>query len=121
MEAPEILIVRDPITVRTLTPLREAWHHVLVKGVADVERGVVVLGGEWHMDANIILIADGSEQKNVWGFNIYPNERGEKALEYISLINIRTAQGNIGMELMDADLRNSIKILIKKLIPDLGV
>ena len=120
MEVPEILIVREPISLTVIEPLR-AWHHTLVKGVADVKRGTIALGGDWHMDANTVLIADGSEQKDVWGFNIYPSERGEKALEYISLINIRPAQGNTGMELMDTDLRNAIKALIKKLIPDLDL
>ncbi len=117
----EILIVRDLVSEQTLTTLARAWHGTLVKGVADVERGIIALGGDWHMDANIVLIADGSRQENVWGFNIYPKERGDSALEYISLINIRPAQGNKAMELADETLRAKIREIISKLIPNLGL
>ena len=119
MERPKILIVREPIALQTLEPLAKAWHHTLVKGVADIERGIIALGGDWHMDANNVLIADGSGQADVWGFNIYPDERGERVLEFISLINIRPAQGNKTMELMDPETRNRIKSILQKLIPEL--
>jgi len=121
MSSVEILIVREPVGIEALTPLAEAWHGTLVKGVADLGRGVIALGGEWHMDANTALIADGASQTNVWGFNVYPDERGDKAIEYISLINIRPRQGNKGMELIDATLRADIRSLVKTLIPDLSL
>ncbi len=73
------------------------------------------------MDANNVLIADGSQQKHVWGFNIYPDERGDAAIEYISLINIRPAQGNRDMEIQDTDLRTTVRTLVSRLIPELFV
>lgn len=117
----DIRIVREPISLTELEGLAQAYHRRLVKGVADLERGIIALGGEWHIDANNILIADGSEQKNLWGFNVYPQEKGEKSIEYISLINIRPAQGNTAMELMDESLRKSIHTIVRQLIPDLGL
>ena len=121
MEKPEVLVVREPIALESLGPLAKAWHGTLIKGVADCTRGIIALGGDWHMDANTTLIADGSKQEDVWGFNIYPAERGDAALEYISLINIRPAQGNKTMELVDAELRAKIREIVAKLIPDLGL
>lgn len=115
----EILIVREPIDASMLELLAKAWYGTMVKGVADIERGVVALGGDWHMDANNTLIAEESEQKNLWGFNVYPDERGDKALEYISLINIRPAQGNKKMELQDEALRARIRAILKELIPSI--
>lgn len=117
----DILIVREPISLRALEPLAKAWHETLVKGVADVRREVLALGGEWHMDANTVLIADGSDQCDVWGFNIYPDERGSSALEFFSLINIRPRQGNKSIELMDESLRTRIRSIIRAYIPDLGL
>ncbi|MBI5457731.1 hypothetical protein HY971_03335 [Candidatus Kaiserbacteria bacterium] len=117
----EILIVREPVPEETLDALAEAWHGTLVKGAADIERDIVALGGDWHMDANNVLIADGSQQENVWGFNIYPKERSGSALEYISLINIRPAQGNKAMELADETLREKIKEIVSKLVPHLNL
>lgn len=117
----DILIVREPIRLETLELLAQAWHGTLVKGVADVECGVLALGGEWHMDANNVLIADGSKQEHIWGFNIYPKEKGGAAIEYVSLINIRPAQGNKAMELKDKKIRSSILQLAQKFIPDLEI
>ena len=118
MDMPEIRIVKKAIHAKELQPLR-AWHHDLVKGVADIEKKVMALGGEWHMDGNNVLIADGSEQKNLWGFNIYPDEKGDAAIAYESLINIRPAQGNKTMILADSGRRDSIKAIVHQLIPDL--
>lgn len=117
----KILIVREPVTLERVRELAEEWHGTLIKGVADVERGVLALGGEWHMDANNVLLADGSKQTDVWGFNIYPAESGEFVLEYISLINIRPAQNNTGMLLEDKSLQKAIKELVSKLIPELQI
>lgn len=121
MEKPDILIVRAPIGVDELDILAKAWHRTLVKGVADIERRVIALGGDWHMDANTVLIADGSEQKNVWGFNVYPKKRGDEAIEYESLINIRPKQGNTSMELKDEKIRTKVRVLVGKLIPALDL
>ena len=115
----EALIVREPIDDSTLRVLADAWHGTLVKGVTDLGRNVVALGGDWHMDANNVLIADGSEQQTVWGFNIYPDERGDAAIEYISLINIRPAQGNRSMELEDEVLRKRLRNIVARLVPHL--
>ncbi len=111
--------MREPILLADVKKSAEAWHGDMVKAVADIERGIFALGGEWHMDANNVLIADGSEQKNLWGFNIYPASEGESSLEYISLVNIRPAQGNRGMAIADAAVREAVKAIVKKLIPEL--
>lgn len=117
----EIIIVSEPVSRETLLALAKEWHHSLVKGVADIERGVVALGGEWHMDANNRLLEAGSEQRNLWGFNIYPEENGDAAIEYISLINIRPAQGNRGMEIESEATRSAVRRAAAKAIPFLGL
>ncbi len=113
----DIIIVRDVVSADTLNDLADKWHKILVKGVVDIDTGLIALGGEWHMDANNVLIAHGSQQPNIWGFNIYQDEKGEDALEYISLINIRPAQGNRSMEVEDADIRAKMKNIIQKVVP----
>ena len=117
----DILIVREPVSQKTLEALAQAWHHSLVKGVADISLGTIALGGEWHMDANNRLIEEGSEQQNIWGFNIYPMEKGNAAIEYTSLINIRPMQGNRTMEIMDEEKREAIRKVVALAIPFLGV
>lgn len=117
----EIIIAREPVSRETLLALAKEWHHSLVKGVADIERGMVALGGEWHMDANNRLLEDCSEQKNIWGFNIYPEENGDAAIEYISLINIRPAQGNRGMDIENEATRAAVRRAASVAIPFLGL
>lgn len=117
----DIRIIREPISLAELEGLAQAYHRRLVKGVADLERGIIALGGEWHIDANNVLIADGSEQRNLWGFNVYPQEKGDKAIKYNSMINIRPAQGNRSMDLLDTNLQKAIRELVGKLIPALDL
>src|SRR3989344_7922079 len=121
MQTPEILILREPIGLEKAQELASAWHGDMLKGVADCRRGVIALGGDWHMDAHAHLVLDGSSPEDVWGFNLYPDAEGEEALEYISLINIRPRQGNHEMELKDPLLRELIRGLLKKPIPSLGL
>lgn len=117
----EILVVREPVSQETLDALATAWHVTLVKGVADIKSGLVALGGEWHIDANNRLIEDGSEQQNLWGFNVYPKEHGDAAIEYNSLINIRPMQGNRSMEITSEETRKAVRRIVALAVPFLGL
>jgi hypothetical protein len=117
----DILVVREPVDRETLLALAREWHHSLVKGVADISLGTVALGGEWHIDANNRLIEEGSEQKNLWGFNMYPDETGDAAIEYNSLINIRPMQGNRSMEIANEETRAAVRRAAAKAVPLLGL
>ena len=117
----EIFVVREPVDQERLNVLAKEWHHTLVKGVADVKIGLVALGGEWHMDANTKLIEEGSEQKNLWGFNVYPKEKGDAAIEYNSLINIRPAQSNLSMEITSEETRKAVRRTVALAIPFLDL
>ncbi|MEK7144892.1 MAG: DUF5674 family protein [Patescibacteria group bacterium] len=117
----EILIVHEPVSEETLKALAKEWHHTLVKGVADIKTGFVALGGEWHMDANNKIIENGSDQKDLWGFNIYPKERRDAAIEYNSLINIRPMQGNRSMEITSEEKRKAVRRVVALAVPFLGL
>jgi len=114
-----IKTIKDPISLKEVHILAQDIYRDMIKGVVDVERDVIALGGEWHMDANAVLIADGSLQQNVWGFNIHVDERGDSALKFVSLINIRPGQGSRSMEIQDEKLRKKIRAIVKRLITDL--
>ena len=117
----EILVVREPVDKETLYALANAWHITLVKGVADIKTGLVALGGEWHMDANNRLIEEGSEQRDLWGFNLYPEEKGDAAIEYNSLINIRPLQGNRSMEIVSEETRKAMRRAVTLAVPFLNL
>ena len=112
----DIRIIRQKITKPELEDLAKEIYVEMVKGVADIERGIIALGGEWHMDANQVLVEDGSNQENLWGFNIYLNKPREEMLEYNSLINIRPRQGNKSMEIEDEKIKNKIFEIVNNLV-----
>ena len=111
-----IRIIEDKITKVELKELAREFYVEMIKGVADIERKIVALGGEWHMDANEILIKDGSKQENLWGFNFYLNKPTEEMLEYNSLINIRPRQGNKSMEIESEEIKSKIFEIVNNLV-----
>jgi len=88
----------------------------MVKGVVDVKQKIIALGGELHADAEGVLLRNNSNQKDLWGFNIYLDKPKEKRLEYTSFINIRPSQGNRSLEIHDENLKNKIHKIIDSLI-----
>ena len=50
----------------------------MVKGVVDVDRRIMALGGELHADEEAVLLEHGSAQSALWGINLYPDEFGRE-------------------------------------------
>jgi len=107
----------DPEELRRL--IREGFRD-MVKYVADIERGVIAIGGNLHTDAEELLLQGGSRQADLWGANYYPGRGREACVEFSSLINIRPAQGNPGMEVEDVSVRERIRALTFALVGDGG-
>ena len=106
-----IKIVKSKMSEEELREIAKDFYSTMVKGVVDVENETLALGGEYHMDANAVLLENGSVQRNIWGFNWYFDKPKEEQLEYVSLINIRPMQGNRMMEVQDLSLRGKMKSL----------
>ena len=112
----EIKIITDTITAQEVKKMAEDTFGDMVKAAVDVERKIIAIGGELHADAEAMLINYGSEQKNIWGINIYPDKPKNERIEYISLINIRPKQNNKSMKIEDTALQNIIKKIIDSAI-----
>lgn len=113
--APDVVLLErhiDPGELRRLV----ARYEDMVKYVADVERGVIAIGGEMHVDAEQLLLESGSRQADLWGANYYPGRGREGCIEYTSFINIRPSAGNRSMELVDPDLRARVRELTFALV-----
>lgn len=109
-----IKIIENPISKEELLEIAKEFYTDMIKGVVDTKRGILAVGGEYHLDANTVLIANGSQQQNIWGFNWYFDKAGDERIEYVSLINIRPNQGNEAMEVKDEFLRDTMKKIILK-------
>lgn len=113
----EIQIVKDAIQKAKLKRIAEESGGDFVKGVVDIEKGIMAIGGEFHADEEILLMErEESERKNLWGVNLYPDRLGEEWIEFDSLINIRPSQGNRSMSVEDHDTRERIKKAVNLLI-----
>ena len=66
---------------------------------------------ELHADAEQVLLEQGSHQTDLWGANYYPGRGREGCIEFTSLINIRPARGNRGMEVEDPAVKERIRAL----------
>ena len=107
-----IKVVKEKIKLEEVKELAKEFYVSMIKGVVDIEKEIIALGGEFHMDANIVLMENGSDQSDVWGFNIQLEKTPEDWLEYTSLINIRPALGNLSIEISDQKLRDKMKAII---------
>jgi hypothetical protein len=107
-EAADVVLLDRRIEPELLRRLVARFED-MVKYVVDVERRVIAAGGEMQADAEQALLDSGSRQADLWGANYYPGRGRDECIEYTSLINIRPAAGNRGMELKDAGLRARLR------------
>ena len=112
----EIVVVDRRLEPTELARLVTLFFEDMVKYVVDVRLGVAAVGGQLHADAEALLLARGSGQQDLWGANYYPGRGEENCIEYTSLINIRPAQGNRGMEVTDDAVRRRIRDVTFELI-----
>jgi len=112
----EIKIIKDNISKSELKVLAAAIFGDMVKGVVDIEKEVLALGGELHADSEAVLLDCGSKQQNLWGINIYPSLLRSEWIEFDSMINIRPAQNNRSRNVENEEIRNKIIEVVHKLI-----
>lgn len=84
----------------------------MIKFVVDVERGILALGGEMHVDAETELLEQGSDQEVLWGGNYFPGRGPEGCIEFSSLINIRPSQQNPAMIVLDPDICERMRRIV---------
>ena len=112
-----IRIIKQPITRFELHKIAKERFGDLVKGAVDIELGIMSLGGELHIDEEVVLIEqEKSKNENVWGINLYPDKEGEEFIEYDSMINIKPNLGNRTRGVDDPQIKEKIKNIVSKLI-----
>jgi hypothetical protein len=114
---PEIRIVTDKISKSDLGRIAEGQYGDMVKAVVDIYQKVMAVGGELHSDEESALIQQGSQQENLWGINLYPEQESlSEFIEFDSLINIRPKQGNRSRLILDSVLQKQIIEIVQGLV-----
>ena len=99
-----------------LRRLAEGRFGDMTKAVVDLARGVMLLDAELHADQEAALLAEGANQRDLWGINLYPDVEGEDWLEFDSMINLRPSFGNRPRGVDDASTRDAITQLVSRLV-----
>lgn len=89
----------------------------LCKAVIDIEKGVMVIGGSMHVDEEELLLDEGSEQNNLWGVNLYPDEfENPSFVEFDSMINLRPNLGNRSRSVENTETQKQILSIVSSLV-----
>lgn len=111
-------ILQEPITRLALKELAQNTFGDMIKCVADVKRRLLAIDADLHADLERLLLESDSAQEDLWGFNIWVEEAGEDFIEFDSLINIRSWQGNPSRHVEDPQVQAAIKSIVDKYITE---
>jgi hypothetical protein len=110
-------IVKDKIEIAELKEMTKIMFDNLVKSVVDIEKEIMAIDAEMHVDLEQSLIEEeNSEPKNLWGINIWPNKDGVEFIEFDSMINLKPGLGNRTRGVDDIKIRERIIKIVDKLV-----
>lgn len=108
-------IIEEKISLSQLKEMAVSFGNLL-KAVVDIEKGIMAVGGELHADEEVVLLEKGSQQRNLWGINLYLELQGDEFIEFDSVINLRPMQGNRTRGVDDAQIKQKIREIVNRLI-----
>lgn len=112
-----IITQESRIPLEELRRMASAEFGDIVKAVVDVAQGIMAVGGELHADEETLLTERaGSRRADTWGINLYPNESGEKRVEFDSMINLKPSFGNRSRDVEEESARRKIREVVAKLV-----
>ena len=111
-----MIILDKSISIKELKVIADELYGDMVKAVADTSNGLVAIDAELHSDLERLLLENGSNQEDLWGFNIYPEMEGEDFIEFDSLINIRPRMNNRSRYVESVEVRGKITALVNLFI-----
>jgi Protein of unknown function (DUF5674) len=106
-----IHILQEPATPSQIDRMLQA-NRFYIKTVVDIHFQILVGGGEMHSDCEIVLLDNGSQQKDIWGASWNPISQ---EIFYESMVNLRPRQ-NRSMEILDPLIREQVKQIIHRLL-----
>lgn len=97
-----IVIVDHKLTKEDIRLAREDYDSY-IKITADIRQNIVAIGGEYHADAEKILVEKyDSKNEDIWGGG-YDVE--EKKYKVSAMLNIKPNFGNDSMDILDPEIR----------------
>ena len=109
-------IITESISIDELKELAKKMFYNMVKAVVDIEKGIMAIDAQLHVDLEQLLLENSSKQENLWGINFHPDETGPAFVEFDSMINVRPNQGNMGRGVEDIKIQEKIRAVADKLV-----
>ena len=110
-------IVQDNIPLEELDKKSKKMFGGLVKAVVDIEKSIMAVDAQLHADLEELLLENNSQQKNLWGINLYPDSiNTENGIEFDSMINLRPGQNNRSRYVEDPAIREKIALIVNQLV-----
>ena len=95
-----ILPKNQPLTPEALKQARMDYKD-FVKVTIDIKNEIVALGGEYHIDAERILLEQGSKQENIWGGGV---DLSTNTFVINAMVNLRPGR-NDSTDILDPTTR----------------
>jgi len=107
-----IIILSSKITPEQFEQAREVYPDY-IKTVIDVEKNILAVGGEYHVDCEQVLIQSGSKQSNLFGggYRISTHE-----VEFMAMSNYKPALGQTTYEIADPEVRARLEKLTREFL-----
>lgn len=104
-----IIVLDRKITAPEFEKAREIYNDY-IKTVIDVERNIMAIGGEFHIDCEEVLIQQGSKLENLYGGGYRVST---KEVEYMAMSNFKPALNKTTYEVTDPTIRQRVYNLTK--------
>ena len=111
-------IIDNQTSITELKEMASQMFGNLVKAVVDIKKDILIVDAELHSDQEALLLSQGSNQKDLWGINIYPELEGDERIEFDSMINLRPSQNNYSRGVEDITIQHKILELVNSKITD---
>ncbi len=106
----------EKLSVAELKEMARKMDGYLVKADVDVARKIVIIDMPMHFEGEQELLNQGSEQKDLWGINLFPAKfNTDDFIVYESMINLKPLQ-NASMTVQSAETKNAIKAIVDEVV-----
>ncbi len=107
----------DSISISELRSMSDKMFGNIVKAVVDIDKNLMVIDAEMHVDEEQFLLENGSSQNSLWGINLHPTNYGkDDFIEYDSMINIRPRQQNMSRNVENLEIKNKIINIVNGIV-----
>lgn len=113
----ETKIIKNKISREELKKLSHEQYGDILKAVVDVDKKIMGVGGELHVDIQSLLIEkENSRGNNTWGINLYLDKAGDDFIEFDSMVNLKPNLGNKIRGIEDENIKKKIREVVNQLV-----